>query len=176
MDPMTEPASVHLTANLPLKWQARDSFPPEEVADWMHGNVVVLQALANLESAAKEGDAEHHVDHHVARLEAKIDLTLTLVGELLRHQVPLPPAVPVALTSEGIAWQTAESIPAHAKGLVSVYLSRRLPWPLMLPVEVVASQNGQVRARLMHMSEEAQEWLDRTLFRHHRRAVHARTR
>jgi hypothetical protein len=171
-----EPSGVHLSTNLPLKWQPKESVTAEELADWMHGNIVVLQALASLESIAKESDTEHRIDHNVARLEAKLDLTLTLVGELLRRQTPLPPSTPTMLTSEGIAWQSQQSIAPHTKGVVSLYLSARLPWPLMLPVEIVGSQDGKIRARLTHVSEEAQEWLDRTLFRHHRRAVHARTR
>lgn len=171
-----EPTGVHLSASLPLKWQPKDAFSGEELAEWMHGNVVVLQALANLESLTKESDTEHRIDHNIARLEAKLDLTLTLVGELLRRQTPLPPAVPMALTSETIAWQSAQAIAPHAKGVVALYLSSRLPWPLMLPAEVIASQDGKIRAKLTHMSEEAQEWLDRTLFRHHRRAVHARAK
>lgn len=171
-----EPTGVHLSANLPLKWQPKDAFTMEELAEWMHGNVVVLQALANLESLGKESDTEHRIDHNVARLEAKLDLTLTLVGELLRRQTPLPPATATALSGEIIAWQHPQAIAPHTKGVVALYLSTRLPWPLMLPVEIIGSQDGQARAKLTHMSEEAQEWLDRTLFRHHRREVHARTR
>lgn len=171
-----EPTGVHLSANLPLKWQPKDAFATEELADWMRGNVVVLQALANLESLTKESDTEHRIDHNVARLEAKLDLTLTLVGELLRRQTPLPPATATALSSEIIAWQHPQAIAPHTKGVVALYLSSRLPWPLMLPVEIIGSQDGKARAKLIHLSEEAQEWLDRTLFRHHRREVHARTR
>jgi hypothetical protein len=171
-----EAGGVHLSANLPLKWQPRDRIGSEELADWMHGNVVVLQALANLESLGKESDTEHRIDHNVARLEAKLDLTLTLVGELLRRQTPLPPATAVVLTGQGIAWQAEPAPPPHATGVVALYLSARLPWPLMLPVEIIGAQDGKTRAKLMHLSEEAQEWLDRTLFRHHRRAVHARGR
>lgn len=169
-------SGVQLSTNLPLKWQAKESFSSEELADWMHGNIVVLQALASLESVTKDSDTEHRIDHNVARIEAKIDLTLTLVGELLRRQTPLPAAVPMALSSEAIAWQSVQTIAPHTKGVVWLYISPRLPWPLMLPVEIIGSQDGKVRAKLIHMSEEAQEWLDRTLFRHHRRAVHARAK
>jgi len=169
-----EPSGVHLSANLPLNWQPRESFTSEELADWMHGNIVVLQALGSLEATTKDSDTEH--DHNVARLEAKLDLTLTLVGELLRRQTPLPAQTATVLTSEGVAWQSRQAIAPHATGVVALYLSSRLPWPLMLPVEIIDSQDGKTRARLTHISEEAQEWLDRTLFRHHRRAVHARTR
>jgi hypothetical protein len=167
---------VQLSSNLPLKWHAKESFTGEELAEWMHGNIVVLQALASLESIVKDSDTESRIDHNVARLEAKIDLTLKLVGELLRRQTPLPAAVPMALSSEAIAWQSTQNIFPYTKGVVWLYLSPRLPWPLMLPVEVIGTQDGKVRAKLAHVSEEAQEWLDRTLFRHHRRAVHARSK
>jgi hypothetical protein len=171
-----EPSGVHLSTNLPLKWQAKESFTAEELADWMHSNTVVLQALANLETVGKDSDTEHRIDHNVARLEAKLDLTLTLVGELLRRQTPLPLATAMVLTGQSIAWQNQQAIAPHAKGVIALYPSPRLPWPLMLPVEIIGTQDGKTRAKLIHMSDEAQEWLDRTLFRHHRRAVHARTR
>ena len=171
-----EPSGVHLSANLPLNWQPRESFTAEELADWMRGNIVVLQALGSLEATTKDSDTEHRIDHHVARLEAKLDLTLTLVGELLRRQTPLPPATATVVTSDSITWQSQQAIAPHVTGVVALYLSSRLPWPLMLPVEIIGSQDGKARAKLIHMSEEAQEWLDRTLFRHHRRAVHAKAR
>lgn len=167
---------IVLNTQAALGWRELQAFDPHQLAEWMHGNLLVLQALASLEAIGKESETEHRIDHNIARLEAKLDLTLAMVGELLRRQMPLPAAVPIALASETIAWQSAQAIAAHTKGAVSLYLSARLPWPLMLPVEIIWSQDGKVRAKLMHMSEEAQEWLDRTLFRHHRRAVHARAR
>ena len=45
----------------------------------------------------------------------------------------------------------------------------------MLPVQIIACANGQARAKLLHLTEEAQDWLDRTLFRYHRRMLQARS-
>ncbi len=169
-----QPNGVNLSGEFPLAWQARESFAGAELADWMRGNVVLLQAMATFDTLANYGEREHRTDHHLAHVEAKLDLALTLIGELLRRQTQLPPALPVVLTATSLAWRSPQTPAPHAKGVVTLYLSPHLPWPLMLPVEVSASHDGETRARIVHLSEEAQDWLDRTLFRHHRRAVHAR--
>ncbi|MEO1765719.1 PilZ domain-containing protein [Thiobacter aerophilum] len=168
-------AGITLDLTLPLAFTPRERFDGQELADWMRGNVAMLQALASLESS-RERDGESGGNPLLARLEAKIDLTLTLVGELLRRQTPLPPATAMALTSQTIAWEHPQTLAPHSQGVVSLYVSPRLPWPLKLPVEIIGTQDGKTRAKLIHLSEEAQEWLDRTLFRHHRRAVHARAK
>lgn len=171
-----QPTGVHLSGDFPLAWQAREIFAAAELAEWMHGNVVLLQAMATFDTLAKDGESEHRAEHHLAHVEAKLDLALTLIGELLRRQMQLPPAVPVMLTAGSVSWRASPPPTPHARGVVALYLSPRLPWPLMLPAEVGESRDGETHARIVHLSEEAQDWLDRTLFRHHRRALHARAR
>jgi hypothetical protein len=166
---------VRIERHLPLEWTAQDSFDPAEIADWMHGNTRVLQALASLETLAREGEGESRIDPELARLEAKVDLALALVAELVRSSRPFPPTTWVSLGSEGLEW-AATGIATGSRGVVSVYLSPRLPWPLRLPVEVTAVHPGRVTARLLHLNEETQHWLDRTVFRHHRRTVQSRPR
>jgi len=170
-----EASGVTLELALPLSFIARESFSPQEVAEWMRGNVALLKALAAFECPTRETEAEAGVDPILARLEAKIDLALILLGELARRQQPLPEPVAVTLTSATVSWAGKAPIP-KSTGVLSLYLAPALPWPLRLPVEIIAAGEGRVEARLLHLDEDTQTWLDRTLFRHHRRRLAARSR
>lgn len=170
-----EAEGVRLQLEAPLAWEARGTFAPQEIADWMRGNVTLLQALAALEAPPREPEGEHRAEAGLARLEAKIDLALALLGEIARLHAPLPPAVPVTLSADVLSWE-GTAPPRDSLALVTLYLCPRLPWPLRLPVQVTEVTATRVNARLLHFSPEAQHWLDRTLFRHHRRALQARSR
>jgi hypothetical protein len=169
-------SGISLHARLPLAWAATHAFPQSLLAEWMHGNLVCLQALAALESHEKEFDASATGEHAAERLEAKVDLLLQLVGELMRKQQPSPPSTDVVLDAQEVIWEAAAPIAGGSDGVLTLFLSPRLHWPLALPVHVTGVQGTKVHARLIHLSEDVQEWLERTLFRYHRRALHARPR
>ena len=149
---------------------------PQQSTDWMRENVMTLHAIAALESPVHERDLEHTVgvDLTAARLEAKMDMVLQWVGKLLLAQHPLPPATDIILGSQSIAWKCPVTLTVGQFGVLTLYLAPNLPMPLLWPVQIVAYANGQARAALLHLSAEAQDALDRTLFRHHRRALQAR--
>jgi len=170
-----EASGVTLELALPLRWTPRESFPPQEVAEWMRGNVALLKALAAFECPTRETEPEAGMDPVLARLEAKIDLALTLLGELARRHQPLPEPVAVTLTNATVSWAGKAPAP-QTTGVLTLYLSPPLPWPLQLPVEILPAGEDRVHARLLHLDEETQTWLDRTLFRHHRRRLAARSR
>ena len=169
-------SGISLHAPLPLAWQPASAFPQALLAEWMHGNLVCLQALAALESHDKEFDAAATGEHAAGRLEAKVDLLLQLVGELMRKQQPNLPSVEVILGAQEIVWDTSTPIAVGSQGAITLFLSPRLHWPLILPVHVSQVQETKIHAKLIHISEDVQEWLERTLFRYHRRALQARAR
>lgn len=172
---MSEPG-ISLHAPLPLAWQPASAFPQALLAEWMHGNLVCLQALSALESHDKEFDASATGEHAAGRLEAKVDLLLQLVGELMRKQQPNLPSVEVILGAQEIVWESATPIAVGSQGAITLFLSPRMHWPLILPAHVSQVQGTKIHAKLIHVSEDVQEWLERTLFRYHRRAMQARAR
>ena len=143
----------------------------------MRENVTALHAITAFEGPSHERDLDRtaNVDLTAARLEAKVDLMLQWVGKLLLAQHPLPPATEVVLGAQSIAWKCPIALQSGQFGVLSLYLAPRLPMPLMLPVQIQSYDAGQARAKLLHLNEEAQDGLDRTLFRYHRRALHARS-
>ena len=142
----------------------------------MHADAALLRALAVLDGNLPETERDLSTPTNKAldRLEAKIDLTLALVIQLLGRQTDLPPLRHAVLRAATLDW-TADEAPAAGLGVVSLYLSPKLPLPLMLPAriaEIAESPAGfRVHAGFAHLDEEVQEWLERTVFRHHRRAV-----
>lgn len=171
-------SGIYYQASLPLGWQKVESFPVSELARWMHANALLLRALAMLDTPLMEIDMDTGGAHGklLERLEAKVDLTLNLLAQLLDQHIHLPPHLPVVLRAESIDWTASSAPESGNSGVLTLYLSPKLPQPLMLPVTVISvtPSDGafRIHAKLTHMNEEMLDWLERTLFRYHRRAIH----
>jgi hypothetical protein len=171
---------VSFSAELPLSWEALTEQPPFTLQGWMLANVAMLRGLATME--AMQGDKENELGpvagKALERLEAKIDLSLTLLARLLANRSDFPPTLPITLSPDFIEWVEEKGPETGREVLLSLYLSRALPTPLLLPARVVASERRpggtHTRAVFIRFSEEMEDWLERTVFRHHRRAIHAR--
>lgn len=176
---MTETGLAHHT-RLPIAWRERDAADAAQWVKLMQDNVLTLQALAALETApsASSTDRDNErapVDHHSARLEAKVDLILHWMAQLLLERHPLPPLSDMILSAHAIEWLCPVALAVGSEGLVSVFLAPNMPAALNVPVRVTRYEQGRAHAAFLHMSADAQEWWERTLFRYHRRALHARS-
>lgn len=173
---MTTEPGLEYRAFLPLAWQDGQA-SPQQITEWMRENVTALHAIAALEgpSHERELDRTAGVDYTAARLEAKVDLMLQWVGKLLVAQHPLPPATEVMLGSQTVSWKCPIDLKPGQHGVLSLYLAPRMPMPLVFQVQIQSCAAGQAQAQLLQLSEEAQDALDRTLFRYHRRALQARS-
>jgi len=176
------PASgVCLEARLPLGWTVEQESSAATLDLRRHGNIALLRALAAIESAApeREHDLPEVMQKSLDHLESKLDLVLLLVAGLARTGADMPPEKQVTLFSDRIVWvETVGSAPIEGQRLLtSLYLNPRLPQPLQLLVVVtgidIQSGYAHVSAQFDRLDEELGEWLTRTLFRHHRRALHA---
>lgn len=169
---------IDYAARLPLGRASLPSPPDEaEIECWMSEACALLRVLAGLEAPPVEREGEPACGKTLERLEAKLDLALGLMMRFARAQDALPPAVPSVLGPTGLTWEDEREQPLRAGEpvLLSLHLSPRLPLPLTLPAEVTAVERlpGGVRisARFTGLSEETRDWLERTLFRFHRRAI-----
>ncbi|MBU1689561.1 MAG: PilZ domain-containing protein [Gammaproteobacteria bacterium] len=167
---------------IPLSWRPEAELSDGDIAVWMYGNVTLLRALATIESIQPEldGDLGSGVGKVLERLEFKIDLTLSLVAKLLTQHAVRPSTCPVFVSAEGIEWISKEAAMEGDNIVLSAYISPKLPQPLVLPAKIksVQSESGGTRiyATFTHLSEEAQDWLSRTVFRYHRREVQQHSR
>lgn len=172
-----EPQGIFYSADLPLSWVALGNPQPSGMAQWQHEGVMLLRALSVIEMPVPEFDREDTAPagKAVERMEAKLDLTLSLVMQLVRQQTGLPPPCAVTLRADCVEWADQNPPGKGQALLVSLYLSPKLPLPLTLPARVAGSESmesgGRVVAAFIDMSEEMRDWLERTLFRHHRRNI-----
>lgn len=170
---------VSFHATLPLIWRTKSAPSDDEITVWMYDNVTLLRALATIEAFQPENEVESATGTGKAlqRLEFKIDLTLNLMAKLLTQSIVLPPAHPVFLSADGMEWICGEHTPMQGEDiLISTFISPKLPQPLVLPAKVAAVRKEECGTRIYatftHLNEEARDWLSRTVFRNHRRAIH----
>ncbi|MDD5330852.1 MAG: PilZ domain-containing protein [Sulfuricella sp.] len=178
MDKIFAEDGVYYPATLPLSWQADFAPSDDNIANWMYGNVTLLRALATIEALPPDSDGNQSGGSTkvLERLEFKIDLALNLVAKLLTQNTALPPACPSFIGATGIEWIGEGNAPMPGEGiLISAYISPKLPQALVLPAKVAAvreeADGTRIYATFTHLSEEVQDWLSRTVFRYHRRAI-----
>jgi hypothetical protein len=174
-------AGISIEVTLPLDWQLDPTPSPSTLELRRQGNIAILQALAAMESAAHdlEHDLPEAVRKSMDRIESKLDVVLMLIAGLARQSTALPQERPVNLYVDRICWQEDAAPPQIGQLLlVRIFLSPRVPQPLSLQAVVKEtnpqSNTVQVVAALDESDEELSEWLTRTIFRYHRRALHAR--
>lgn len=154
------------------------------VADEGHRHAVVLRAealmraLAVLEdSRADEPDERNPVDQSVRRLEAKVDLLVSLVGSLLQRDRAADPLRTLQWSARGAAVDLpVESSPAIGASVVlRVQPSDALPEAIQLPARVLAIEPAPAGCRAWlafdPLPAALADLLERHLFRVHRRAV-----
>ncbi|MDA8094543.1 MAG: PilZ domain-containing protein [Betaproteobacteria bacterium] len=173
---------VVMQASLPLRWEARADVPEFTLGGWMHANVALLEGLATLESRGTEIDIPpgEAAARAFERLEAKLDVSLMLLASVVTSHNGLPPCVPASLSAQAIEWTTQDTQPLPQQLLIHVFLSSQLPLPLRLPAELAHAEpradGVHVRARFVQLSEPMADWLERTIFRHHRRLIQRQNR
>lgn len=177
---MTNQSELHgvfYAAELPLSWTALDYLQEPQAEQWQHDSVALLRALAVFEAPVAETDRDvsSAAGKSMERLEAKLDMALNLMMQLVRQQVELPAPHSVILRAHSMEW-VGETVPETNQSiLVSLYLSPKLPQPLCIPATVVAldktNTSTRVQAKFTHLNQEMEDWLERTLFRFHRRSI-----
>jgi hypothetical protein len=170
---------VSMEATLPLSWTSAVEISGTKKELRTQTNIALLRALAAIDVAAPEHETHNdQTQKAMERVEAKVDVVLLMVAQLMGANMDLPAEKPVTLLNQSIVWLENAAAPAAGSSVVvDLYLNPRLPQALHLPVmvkEVQTQDNGaKVVAELLDVTEDFDEWLTRTLFRYHRRALQA---
>ncbi|HEY9102092.1 PilZ domain-containing protein [Chitinimonas sp.] len=165
--------TLTIKLDAPLAWQASAGTTNTD-------GVLLLRVLALQEAAPPHLDEEDGPDAlRWQAMEARLDLTLQLLGQLLARGEPAPPARTLELSGEGARWQSTAPQAVGSEGLLALYLSPSIPQALQLPARVtqcqeIAAGQWQIEVSFQHRDAELQDWLEKTIFRRHRREVYER--
>ncbi|MBN1238762.1 MAG: PilZ domain-containing protein [Gammaproteobacteria bacterium] len=160
---------------LGLEWTALEETPDEATVAQMNArNATVLRTLALVEEhdETQSEDAERAELH---RLEAKLDLTLELLSDLISMKRGRVPRRAVRFNSRGLCWRADDAPPAGTLLLVDCFVLPAWPIPLKLLARVhgaeAADDGHKVCTRLEQLDPGVRDWLEKLVFRRHRRAI-----
>lgn len=172
-----ESDGVAYAAELPLHWAPLHSVQPAQAEQWLHQTAALLRALAVIETPLSDSERDLSSPHGKAmeRLEAKLDLALSLMMQLAREQTELPAPHPAVLRARSLEWSGEPAPEPGSLIVIFLHVSPKLPHALTLPAQVIAVEprdgGVRIRANFTHLNQEVEEWLERTVFRFHRRAI-----
>lgn len=175
-----ETSTICYTAPLPFK---TEPLPDENmIAVWNNTNSTLLRAfyyLDTIELASETKEQPSVLDKTIERLEAKVDLSMQLMSMLVYQQTALPAPQTVSFFADRLCWQTDNRAFSLGQSLIlTVYISGKIPLPLTLASKIIKinpidAQNCEITAQFIGLDENTQDWLDRTIFRFHRREIYA---
>lgn len=143
-------------------------------------NLQLLRALNLLTLGARSdyGDSAAEASHDIARIEAKLDMLLLLMGSLVAEKVSLPPTRAVRFNAESVV---VAGPPSHAVGepvVVTFYPSAEIPRAVVLRAVVahaVDEPQPGVTLDLGPMEDALRDEFERYIFLRHRRELALRS-
>lgn len=164
--------------NIALAWR-----PVDHALDETHlamvnaSNESFLRAVSVIGDGASQKDPQENaagIHQEIARLDLKLNLLLDLVSSLVYHELDIPGTRAVEVSSSGVQWEGHVPAPG-ARVFLELYIQRGLPKPLCCYGEVISTDadyaKGRARVRFVGLSGAAHDWLDKLIFRHHRREI-----
>lgn len=173
----SEKSGLSFRDNISLAWKAVDYEPDaQHLALVSESNEAFLKAVAAIgEPSPEVGEDSPGIWQEVARLDLKLNLLLNLVSQLVYSQLDVPDVTEVTVSGNGITW-TADPAPTPGSVLfLEVYIQRGTPKPLCFYGRVVSDDKdlaaGVARVEYLGLSDATHGWLEKLIFRHHRRQV-----
>lgn len=167
--------------SFPLTWEVCSDRPNEHAQHVVNeANENTLRNILLLDNRVHDtGDERDEATPEIQRLEQRLNLVIDLLAQVLSRDLHLPVPVPCEISRDVLLW-SGDALPAPGAGVrASVYLNPNYPRPLCLygVVETLEprEQGLYVRVRVSALPEPVGEYLDRLIFRDHRRRI-AQTR
>ena len=163
--------------NLPLTWDVVEDSPLTDAWLSVHEtNESFLRRVSAMEEEpADAADIHPTLVKEIKRIESKLDVILDMVGTVLTNHLKLPSPIPIRLSADGMSWIAPTAPPVDARVLISQYFSARFPYPLILVGRVRSVEphphGRQTTVVFDDMGDAVQDWLEKTIFRQHRRRV-----
>ena len=146
-------------------------------ASEQHENLELLRAFWIFHEARTDDLKEQpELQHHLERIELKLDMQNAMLATLLRQSMELPEAVHISLGSQYLSLTLNRQYPEGSLLRVELYLLVAYHKPLvffakLISQEPVSDQAYMSRFELSGLHGEGQELLEKILFRHHRREI-----
>jgi len=156
------------------------AFEPGSTAVRAGATEMLLRSVALVEDSHGNDDGDERGDgsQQLQRLEARMDLTLVLLGRLLRQSMQTLPLRPVRWSRRGLRLELGQrtGVNPGTAGIVRLQPADWLPDNIELPVQVLGeatSGNGGIYLwlRLQATGDALEAALERHLFRLHRRQI-----
>lgn len=158
---------ILLERALPLSWRAAESAAALIASQSNH---IVFAMLDSLEDAPQhKTDADKTSE--LLRIEAKLNVIMALLGEVLQTRQQRPAAVMLRFTNDTLAWQVEQSLPVGSLIQVSLYPDNTLPLGITFMARVLAVTDNWMEVDMHGLGEEEQAVWSRWVFRQHRRQV-----
>lgn len=159
----------------PIDWCKIQSLPVAgTLSQTTSANLRLLNALNILEELPQDAEqSSHHLSESI-HLEAKLDLILGMMGELLHQQAKIPETATVTVSAHtlSLAGLTMAALPGENDLLrVRLFLDTHYPQALVLHGRVSSKTESCFSLALCHLGALVQEQLDKFIFRQHRRAI-----
>lgn len=148
--------------------------PPEQLARLQERNLRLLQVYAALEEqgAVDKTEDKGLQPADILRIEAKLNLLLDLMGQLLAAQNPRPAPVLVRFNALGAQWHPQVAPRPGEQGQLEIWLRDSLPQPLVLVTRMTTiAADGSVTASIEPPGEAVADFINKLAFRRHRRQV-----
>lgn len=163
--------------NISVSWSSVESLPDDaqltRVNESNENFLRAVSALGPMGSDASEDDAA--VSQEIARLDLKVNMLLDLVSQLIYAQLDIPPRTPVTISAQELQWAGDDLPQPGATVFMQVYVQHGTPKPLCFYGQVISSSeehaDGIARVNYIGLSGSARGWLEKLIFRHHRREV-----
>lgn len=157
----------------PVDWQKIQSLPVDNTQT-ASANLRLLNALNVLEDVPQDLEKSPQSLTESIHLDAKLDLILGMLGELLHQQAKIPETSQVTVSAHILVLTevTAASLPMVGDQLrIRLFLDTRYPQALVLFGAVSAVSATGFSLEISDLSDPVQEQLDKLIFRQHRRAI-----
>jgi len=166
---------ITFQTTLPVDWCKLPSLPADSAqSQTSNANLRLLNALNILEELPQDFEKATSSSTQSPHLEAKLDLILGMLGELLRQQAKMPAPAPMTISAHSLSISAVPpvSLPSVDDLLqVRLFLDTRYPQVLVLSGRVSFVTASSFTLEFHELNELVQEQLDKFVFRHYRRAI-----
>lgn len=164
--------------NISLAWRAVSHEPDQtHLAMVNASNEEFLRAMSVIGDAGGQKEPLESggaLSQELHRLDMKLNLVLDLVSTLIYHELDIPATTPARVSAGGVAW-SGNVPPPGSTVYLQLYIQRGLPKPLCCYGKVASNDEefakGQARVEFVGLTGAAMSWLEKLIFRHHRREV-----